>query len=164
LVGVVLRPAGLKGELKIKAISDNPDRFSPGGRLWFVKGGEPSAFVIKSAREQKDNVVVWLDGVDSIEVADGFRGLDAFVPESEVPPLPEGEYYHYQILGLPVYTQGGRLLGKVEDIFTAGEKDVYVVRGDGEEYLVPVNDDSVEEIDVKKGLIRLKGLEGYIPE
>jgi 16S rRNA processing protein RimM len=82
-------------------------------------------------RETKGNFVVSLEGVSGIDRAEELRGLDVVVPESEVPPLPEGEYYHYQILGLPVYNYKGILLGKVVDIFTAGVKDVYVVKGQG---------------------------------
>lgn len=162
---MVLKPVGLKGELKVAPMTDNPDRFVPGGRLWMEGGeGEVHSFLIDSVSGHKGNLKVKLDGVDSVEDAEEYRGREVFVPEDEVPPLPEGEYYHFQIIGLPVYTSSGKLLGKVMDIFTAGEKDVYVVKGRGREYMVPVNDDTVREIDVKGGRISLYRMDGYIPE
>lgn len=164
VVGVVLKTVGLKGEIKIKSLSDNPDRYAPGKRIWVQTAKGPEDFVITGAREAKGIFVVSLEGVTDIDRAEQLRGLDVFVPESEVPPLPEGEYYHYQILGLPVYNYKGILLGKVTDIFTAGVKDVYVVKGQGSEYMIPVNDDTVDEIDVKGGRITLKRMKGYLPE
>jgi len=164
VVGVVLKTVGLKGELKIKPLTDNPDRYSPGKRIWVQTPKGPEDFTIAGVRETKGNFVVSLEGVTDIDRAEQLRGLDVFVPESEVPPLPDGEYYHYQILGLPVYNYKGILLGKVVDIFTAGVKDVYVVKEQGKEYMIPVNDDTVDEIDVKGGRITLKRMKGYLPE
>jgi len=164
IVGTVLKAVGLKGELKIKPLTDNPGRYIVGGRLWLEGEDGLSPFTITSVREYKGNLTVSLEGIESVDEAGRYGGRDVFVPESEVPPLPEGEFYHYQVLGLPVYTYKGRLLGKVTDIITAGEKDVYVVGGGGEEYLIPVTDDAVDEIDVKNGKILLRRMEGYIPE
>jgi 16S rRNA processing protein RimM len=165
LVGIVLKTIGLKGELKIKPLTDNPDRYSEGAKVWAVGLSEtPVMLTVKSSRESGRDIAVFFEEIDSIEKAEGFRGKNLFVPESDVPPLPEGEYYQFQVLGLEVYTSRGRLLGKVSDIIEAGEKDVYVVRGGGKEYLIPVTDDAVEEIDVKGGKIKLRPMKGYIPE
>ena len=164
-VGLVLKTVGLKGELRVKPLTDNPDRYVPGGRLWLTSPeGEPVSFVIGSVKGHKDNLTVSLEGVGTVEQAEPLRGQEIFVPESEVPPLPEGEYYHFQVLGLEVFTHRGALLGKVEDIFSAGEKDVYVVRRGKKEYLIPVTEETVAEIDVKGGRIRLHPMKGYIPE
>ncbi|MGC2422985.1 MAG: ribosome maturation factor RimM [Nitrospirota bacterium] len=166
LVGIVLKTIGLKGELKIKPLTDNPDRYSEGAKVWAeVEGGKPPLpLTVRSSRAAGRDIAVYFDEIGSIEEAEGFRGKELFVPESDVPPLPEGEYYQYQVLGLEVYASSGRLLGKVSDIIEAGEKDVYVVRGGGKEYLIPVTDEAVEEIDVKGGKIKLRPMKGYIPE
>lgn len=164
LVGVVVKAVGLKGELKIRPLTDNPERYAPGGRIWLeTPDGKTAAFTVEAAREQKDCLVVSLEGIASVEEAEEFRGREVFVPESEVPPLPKGEFYHYQVLGLPVFTAKGRLLGKVAEIIPAGEKDVYVVKGGGKEYLIPVTDDAVDSMDLQEG-IKLRPLKGYIPE
>jgi len=162
-VGTVLKTVGLKGEIKVRPLTDNPERFEPGGRIWFE--GEPHPYVIETVRPHKECLVISLEGVGSIEDVERFRDRDMYVPEGEVPPLPEGEYYHYQILGLPVYTHSGRLVGKVTDIMTAGEKDVYeVTDSGGREYMIPVTHESVDVIDVEGGRITLFPLPGYIEE
>jgi 16S rRNA processing protein RimM len=170
LVGIVLKTIGLKGELKIKPLTDNPDRYSEGAKVWAGgEGGRPVPLTVRSSRVAGRDIAVFFDEIDSIEKAEAFRGKELFVPESDVPPLPEGEYYQFQVLGLEVYTSSGRLLGKVSDIIEAGEKDVYVVTGPGgkggkSEFLIPVTDEAVEEIDVKGGKIKLRPMKGYIPE
>ncbi len=180
LVGIALKPIGLKGEVKIKPLTDNPERYRAGAKLWAVGAGRtgdtegiraraaglpaPVRLTVKSARESGRDLAVFFEEVGTLEEADALRGKELFVPESEVPPLPEGEYYHFQVLGLEVYTSRGRLLGIVSDIISAGEKDVYVVKGQGGEYLIPVTDDAIEKIDPVGGRITLRPMKGYIPE
>jgi 16S rRNA processing protein RimM len=173
-VGVVLKPVGLKGELKVRPMTDNPGRYAPGSRLYLTSPeGEAAAFTIKSVSEHKGNFKVAFEGIGSVGEAEVYRGQEVFVPENEVPPLPEGEYYHFQIIGIEVYTHSGRLLGTVREILEAGEKDVYVVRGGkggtggeggGREYLIPVNENTVRNVDIKGGRMDLYPMEGYIPE
>jgi 16S rRNA processing protein RimM len=71
--------------------------------------------------------------------------------------LPEGVYYHYQIIGLGVYTVDGDYLGKIMSIFETGSNDVYVVRGEDKEYLIPAIKDVIKEIDLeaKKMIVKL---------
>ena len=165
LVGLVAKPIGLKGDVKVKPVTDNPERFAPGGRVWVEDpGGGPLALDILAVGETRGGLRVSFAGVDTVEEAEGLRDVELFVSEDEVPPLPEGEYYYFQILGMEVYTHDGDLLGKVADIFPAGEKDVYVVKGGGKEYLIPVNDETVRTIDVANGRIDLFPIKDYLPE
>ncbi len=165
-----MRPVGLKGELKIKPLTDNPERYRAGAKIWAEPGGRegasaaPVRLTVKAARESGRDIAVFFEEIDSIEDAEAMRGREFFVPESDVPPLPEGEYYHFQILGLPVFASRGRLLGKVSDIIEAGGRDVYVVKGQGGEYLIPVTDEAIEKIDPGNGRITLRPMKGYIPE
>lgn len=95
--------------------------------------------------------ILKLQGIDTREGAEELAGIELEVPVNEVPPLPEGSYYHFQILDMEVWTSAGELLGVVEDILSTGSNDVYVVRrGDGE-ILVPAIDGVVLDVDVKGG-------------
>jgi 16S rRNA processing protein RimM len=126
--------------------------------------GEPRRFTVQSVNEHRGYLKIILEGITTVEDADTFKGALIYVPESEVPPLPEGEFYHYQLFGLEVFTASGRSLGTVQEILTAGEKDVYVVRGHGEEYLIPVTEEHVRDISTGKGRIDLYPMKGYLPE
>lgn len=145
VVGRVLSPQGITGELQIEAISDSPGRFSSGGVLYI--NDQPHE--IKSSRElPKGRIGLKLEGIDSRNEAENLRGSLLLVPEDMVPPLPEGEYYHFQIIGIRVYTREREYLGQVTEILATGSNDVYVVSHEGSEILIPALDDVVVEVDV----------------
>ena len=72
------------------------------------------------------------------------------VPEEMVPPLPEGIYYHYQIIDMHVYTEEKEYLGQIIDILSTGSNDVYVVSDGGPTILVPALEDVIKEVDVEQ--------------
>ena len=90
-------------------------------------------------------------GVDNRDVADALRGKYLEVESDAVRPLPEGSYYHWQLLGLEVFDPGGRRLGTLADIVDNPANDVYVVRGDGGEVLVPAVSEVVLSVDLDAG-------------
>ena len=145
VVGRVLSPQGITGELQIEAISDSPGRFSSGGVLYI----NDRPHEIKSSRGlPKGRLGLRLDGVNSRNEAESLRGSLLLVPEDMVPPLPDGEYYHFQIIGIRVYTQEHEYLGEVTEILVTGSNDVYVVSHNSSEILIPALDDVVVRVDV----------------
>ena len=95
--------------------------------------------------------ILKLQGIDTREGAEELASVELEVPIEEVPPLPDGSYYHFQILDMEVWTSAGEHLGIVEDILSTGSNDVYVVRrGDGE-ILVPAIEGVVLDVDVQGG-------------
>lgn len=156
-VGRVVRPWGVAGDLKVLPLTDFPEeRFARGAEVW-LRGAR---YVVDHARWQKGYVYLHLAGVDSANDAEDLRDVLVEVPESALRPLPPGEYYHFQILGLAVYSTDGEYLGRVREILTTGSNDVYVVRDQGPELLVPAIDDVVKEIDLAAGRMTIELLEG----
>ncbi len=144
VVGRILGPVGLDGELRVDVTSDAPERFAPGSVFHI---GD-SQHRVQSARTTAKGLRIMLVGVTSHKAATAFSGQYVYVPEDEVPPLPEGTYYYYQVLGMRVVTSVGDELGVVTDILSTGSNDVYVVKGDARETLVPALADVVLEVDV----------------
>jgi 16S rRNA processing protein RimM len=126
------------------------------------EGYEPLK-VVQSRRHGSHHVVSF-EGYESRNDAEGLRGAAFFLPEADLPVLPEGEYYSYQILGMDVHTTDGRYLGKVTKIFTAGEHDIYVVKDGKEEVLIPAVDHVVVEIDLNEKRIIVDPIEGLLDE
>ena len=83
-------------------------------------------------------------------------------PASETPSLPEGTFYHYQIVGMDVWTTDGRSLGKVTDIITTGSNDVYVVQTTEGEVLIPATPDVVTNVDMDSGKITIEVITGLL--
>ena len=102
-------------------------------------------------RFQRGRLVAKLAGVDDREAALALRGAYLQVPIDEAVSLPEGRYYWHQIIGLSVETGEGRTLGTISDILETGSNDVYVVRRDGGELLVPALKTVIRRVDLSAG-------------
>ncbi|PYQ08909.1 MAG: 16S rRNA processing protein RimM [Acidobacteria bacterium] len=154
-IGRIVRPQGRKGEVVVEPLSDRPDRF-PSLRQAFVAGDSGAArpVQVRDAWPHKGRFVLKLEGVDSIDEAERYRGLDLRIPEEDLSALPEGSYYHHQLRDLRVEDAGGREVGRVEDVMkTGGEADVLVVRGANGETLIPLADAFVRAVDLAGGRV-----------
>jgi len=154
-IGRIVRPQGRKGEVVVETLSDRPDRF-PSLRRAFVpgEGGSARPVRVQDAWPHKGRFVLKLEGVDSIDEAERFRGLDLRIPEEELSALPEGSYYHHQLRGLRVEDGRGREVGRVAEVMeTGGEAAVLVVRGTEGETLIPLADAFVRSVDLSAGRV-----------
>jgi len=140
-VGRVTRTHGLKGELKFFP-ADQDDLVVQNDQQ--IRLGE-TIFKIKSVRGAKSPFIVKFEGVDSIEAAQSLSGQEVLVAKEDFESLPEGEYYRFEIEGLKAFDDTGKYYGVIEEIIATGSNDVYVVRGDGKEWLVPMIDSVVQK-------------------
>jgi 16S rRNA processing protein RimM len=158
VIGRILAPYGAKGEVKVKVLTDFPERFDPQEVVYIE--GTPTA--IESSHHQKGNVEVKLAGVDSIEAAQGLCGKLLEIHRHQAKSLPQGEYYHFQLVGLEVWTTQGELLGKVATVLETGSNDVYLVQGPRGEILIPAVEDVVKSIDLTKGCMVVEAVKGIL--
>ena len=158
VIGEVLGAWGLKGEIRIRVLTDFPERFCQGGS--FLIEGVP--YIIEGVKSSKDALILKLAGVDSSEEAWKLRHLALEIPEDEKFPLPEGVFYHYQIIGLDVYSTEGVRLGKVGQVLSTASNDVYVVKTTGKEILIPAVADVVKNIDMAAGRMTVEIIEGLL--
>lgn len=158
-VGLLRRPHGLRGELLMEVLTDFPQRLRVGTRL-FV-GSEHAPVTIASIRSHNDGLLIRFRGVENPESAGKYRGKTVFVRAEDRPPLPEGEFYHHEVIGLRVVNEVGEELGTLAEILITGANEVYVVkRPDGRELLLPAIEDVVLKIDPAAGLVRVRLLPG----
>lgn len=157
-VGLVAGPLGLRGELKVEVLTDFPQRLKPGA-LVFLAG---APYRIERSRASGQRVILKLSGIETRDQAEALRGLYLEVPESALTPLPEGQFYQHQIIGLEVRTTGGMALGHVAEILRTGSNDVYVARREGKELLIPAIADVVKEIDVAAGRMTIVAIPGLL--
>lgn len=146
-VGRIGAPWGVRGDVKVLPLTDFPERFRPGAPLW-VRGRRHE---VQRSRWSRGLVYLGLSDIDSRNAAGELRGALLEVPEGDLTPLPEGQYYRFQIIGLEVCTPEGSSLGRVAEILSTGSNDVYVVRGGPRELLIPAIEDVVREVDLEGG-------------
>ncbi len=158
-IGRVVAPHALHGEMKVEPLTARLEHFAAGKSLWI----EGVSYEVESVRRQRGLLLLKFTGVASREGVEGLCGRVVSLPEEELGPLPEGEYYAYQIVGLEVYEQDGEHLGKVTELFPTGSNDVYVVQGPRGRILVPAIDDVILEVDVAGGRMVVSLMEGMFP-
>ena len=157
-VGVVAGPHGPSGALRILSDSDNPDRYAQGGELSI--GGQ--TYRIAAAAPFKAAYLIRLDGVDDADAAT-LAGEPVLAAADTAPPLPEGAYYHYQLIGLAVTDADGAPLGVLTEVLRTGANDVYVVTSENAELLVPAIADVVRDVDLERGVMTVALPDGLEP-
>lgn len=143
LVGTVLKPQGIRGEIKIKPFTDSAETFKEFKRI-FLDGEE---YKILTVRTADGFVFLGLRGVPDRNAAELLRGRDVTIPREEAPALPEGSYYIADILGSEIVTEEGELLGTLKDVTQAGT-DIYTLDMGGTDVLFPAAKGVVLNVDV----------------
>jgi len=132
--------------VKLQPLTDFPRRFEETEFLLLADG---TRLVLESARLQRDTVLAKFRGMDTPEVWIPFRHKELYVTEDTLMPLPAGQYYIHQIIGIEVFDEKGALQGTVSDVLQTGSNDVYAVKTpDGQEILLPAIDTVVKYIDM----------------
>lgn len=144
IVGVVLKPQGIRGEVKIKPFTDSAETYFEFERVFL--DGEP--YKILKARTADGCVFLSLRGVPDRNAAELLRGKQVTVPREEAPELPEGSYYIADLLGSEIVTEDGELLGTLKDV-TQAATDVYTLLTGEKEVLFPVADGVVTDVNVE---------------
>ena len=139
MIGKLRRPHGVRGEILMDVITDFPERIKAGIPV-FV-GPQYQEQIIRSVRPNAGTLLVALEGFNNPDEAGGLRNTYVYVRTADRPPLPAGEYYHHQLIGLPVVTDEGQKLGVLAEILDNAANDIYVVRpAQGPEILLPAID------------------------
>jgi 16S rRNA processing protein RimM len=152
VVGRILRPHGVRGELRVEVITGSPERLNQHAYFFLASPDHPEAvrrYPVEKMRLHRGRLLLKLGGCDDRNGADELRGMLVQIPIEEAAPLEEGEYYHFQLLGVRVETEDGEWLGQVVKVLETGANDVYVVRGSRGEMLLPAVDELVLELDLE---------------
>lgn len=163
VIGRLRRPHGVKGEILMEVLTDFPERVQVGMTVYL--GDQYLPVRINSIRPHVNALLISIDNYDNRESVGELRNLEVYIPSSSVLPLPEGEFYHHQIIGLQVIDETGLPLGHVIDLLETGANDVLIIHAErGNEYLVPVIDGVVTEIDLSRSRITIHPLPGLLPD
>jgi len=161
VVGRIVRPWGVRGELKVEILTEDPARFEQLEAVYV--GPQFVSYRLEGARLHRGVVLLKLAGCDDRNAAEGLRDLLVQVAMEDALPLKEGEYWVHQIVGLEVWTTEGDLLGLVQEVLETAANDAYVVRDrSGREVLIPALRSVVLEIDLAAGRMLVELPEGLM--
>ena len=154
-VGRLRRPHGVQGEIIMDVLTGFPQRLRSGKTVYVGENHEPIR--IASVRGHDKAMIVRFSGMTSPEEVGRLRNMNLYVKASELPELPEGEYYHHELLGMTVVDEAGQVLGELDNILETGANDVYLVKTpEGKELLLAAVEEVVLEIDLEKRQMRVR--------
>ena len=161
VVGRVVRPHGVRGDLLVQPLSQVLDTVAPESAIYLGKRRRPER--LRSIQRHGDHLRIHLDGCDDRARAEAYRGEELQIRLDDAPPLPEGRYYHWEILGLRVVSEQGETVGRIRQILETGANDVYVVDLDGgDEILLPAITSVVHSVDLEQGVMNVRLLPGLV--
>jgi len=163
LVGRIARTHGLRGQLFVNLDTDFPDaRFRPGAEVFVQRRGVIEALRIASVRRQGDRPVIAVEGIGTIDEAEGLAGLELRVPLDWLQPLPAGMFYHHDLVGCRVEMSDGSLVGVVKAVDAEAGGSRLVMDGPRGEILVPLAAEICRRIDVGERRIVIDPPEGLL--
>lgn len=163
-VGRVVKTQGIRGQVRVSSEGETLTHF--GGKTVYVEdpGRDKRALTVDSSRPYKGMIILSFREVKGIEEAEKLVGCSIYLNITDLEPLSPDEFYWYQLRGLKVWTDNGRFLGELEEVFPTGSNDVFVVRKEGREILIPATDEVVARVDLKRKVMVIHPLEGLLPE
>jgi 16S rRNA processing protein RimM len=167
VVGLVRRPHGIRGEIRVEILTDYPERIPEHRYLYLARPATPddvTRYRVEAVRAHKGVLLIKLAGCDDRDAAEGLRGRLVQIPFDEAVPLEEGEYYHFQLEGVDVESDAGEWLGRVAEVLEAGAHDVFLIRGPRGEVLLPSVEDVIVQLDLKARKMVVHLLPGMLGE
>jgi 16S rRNA processing protein RimM len=165
MIGEITRPHGLSGVVKVRATTDDPGRFALLQQVLLQRGEKRlGEFAIEAVQFGKAEVFLKFHGVNDRDSAEQLRGASLMIAREECLPTGPDQFYLFDIIGLPVYTAAGELIGEIVDIETYPANDVWVVRREQQEKLIPAIKSVIQEVDLKNGRVVITPIPGLLED
>lgn len=162
--GKISKVHGLAGEVRLFPFSRQLDNISTLERIFIYKtsGEPPLELTIIKSRIHKNSAIFKIEGVNSIEDAEKLVGNIAYVETSDLKELEDGEYYWFDLIGFKTYTDEGQYIGVVENLIDRSLQSLLVVKNEDNEYLIPLTEPIVKEVDLEQSKIIISPVEGLL--
>ncbi|MCI9039678.1 MAG: 16S rRNA processing protein RimM [Clostridia bacterium] len=162
-IGQIVNHFGIKGMVKVNPFTDDISQFEEMETILVDKKGSLLEIQIEEVKYSKNQVLLKLKGIDTVEDAEKYRNCYLKLPREKARKLPKNTYFIADLIGLEVYKEDGSLLGKVDDIYNTGASDIYVIKDTlGKQILLPAIKEVIKQIDLEQEKIVVHLLEGLV--
>jgi 16S rRNA processing protein RimM len=167
-IGQISKVHGIKGEMVVVSLTDDPKRFSELKKVFLSKDEKITQFEVEKVQTDlktkkfKERVLLKLKEVESPEEAKRLVGSFLEIEKDDLIKLPEERYFIFDIIGLKVITTEDKEVGKVKEVISLPANDVYVVQGDQKEYDIPAIKEIVKKIDLERKIMIIEPKEGLL--
>jgi len=163
LVGKVIKPHGFKGLIRVSSYARSAESFLHSETVLFkLDHQDPVEYGILEVKPHKNIFLMAVDGLDSYKKIDNYRGAKILVRKDHLRKNSEDEYFWFELIGLDVYQDTGEYLGVIKEIIPSGNHDIYVVRLNESEFLIPAIHDVINKIDIDNGKMIISAMEGLL--
>ena len=162
-IGQIVNTFGIKGFVKVKPFTDDITNFETLKKVFILNKKQKNEYEIEEVKEHKNMVLIKFKDINTVEQAELLRNSYIEIDREQAIPLKEGEYFIADLIGLDVYTDEDKLIGKVDDIYNTGANDIYVVKDElGKQTLLPGIKDVIKKVDLNEGKIFVHLIPGLI--
>ncbi|HJU12317.1 MAG TPA: ribosome maturation factor RimM [Candidatus Binataceae bacterium] len=162
-IGYVSGIHGVRGALRVKLDNPNSDLLSRVQQMILARAGQNIECKVTGVqRAGRETFKVQVRGITDAENAAAFGGAVVLVKSSSLPATTAREFYYFQAIGCRVVTTSGLAVGRIEEVFSNGANDVWVIRDNLAEYLVPVIEDIVKDIDWNARQVTIEAVPGLL--
>ena len=162
-VGQIVNTFGIKGFVKVNPLTDDAERFEELESVFVVKNKELIEMKIEEIKYHKNMVLIKFKGIEDINMAEKYKGCYIKIKRENAKKLPEDTYFIADLIGLPVYDESGKLLGKVDDIYNNKSHDIYVVKDElGKQIVLPSTKEVIKQVDIDNERIVVHLIEGLV--
>ncbi len=162
-VGQIVNTFGIKGEVKVTPFTDDINRFDDLKKVYVKTRKDDKLYKVEGVRYHKNMVLLKLEGIENPEQAELLKNAFLEIDREDAVPLREGQYFIADLIGLEVYTDEGKLLGKVDNIYNTGANDIYIVKDElGKQVLLPGIKEVIKQVDLENERIIVHLISGLI--
>ena len=162
-VGQIVNTFGIKGFVKVNPLTDDAERFEELESVFVVKNKVLIEMKIEEIKYHKNQVLIKFKGIEDINMAEKYKGCYIKIKRENAKKLPEDTYFIADLIGLPVYDESGKLLGKVDDIYNNKSHDIYVVKDElGKQILLPSTKEVIKQVDIDNERIVVHLIDGLV--
>ena len=166
VIGEILRPHSLRGELRMRVLSQDPQQLPALNHVYLADSVDqiaPEPVPLRSLRFNNAYALLKVAGCDTRDQAEALRGKLVYCDIEQLPPLDDGEYFLFQLVGLRVVADG-REIGRIREVLETGANDVYIIDSAAHgELLIPAHDETIDDIDFDQGVVTMSLPEGLLP-
>lgn len=159
-VGVITSPHGLRGEVKVYPVTEDPSRFLKMKEVILKESSGDILLHIQKARLQKNMVILQFKEYQHINEVENLRQKELYVTRDKAIPLQKDEYYVADLIGLEVLTKEGEFLDELKEVLPTGANDVYVIASKEGEILIPAIKSCILEVNLKDKKMIVHLMEG----
>jgi len=162
-VGRITGAHGLKGAIRFRPDNPASDTLEQVARVFLESAGQAREFRLTGmTRLNATTLRITLEGVADVNAAESLKGALVMLATEDVPATKPGEFYYYEAIGCEVFLTDGSRIGMIEEIFSTGAHDIWVVRDSEREVLVPVIEDVVKAMDFAARRVTIEAIPGLL--